>query len=86
MQNAALLLTAIASIISALGGTVIGVLALRRGSRRERQEAAEGAAERLMRPSSVDQAAIEAALTEYFHEHPREATPDDRTTDATDPR
>lgn len=88
MQNVALLLGAIASVISALGGTMIGVLALRRGSRRERQEAAEGTAERLMRPSTVDQAAIETALTEYFHqhEHPREATPDDRATDATDPR
>lgn len=70
MQNVALLLTAIGSIISALGGVAIGVMALRRGSRRERQDAAEGAAERLMRPASVDQNAIEIALVEYFHEHP----------------
>lgn len=78
MQNAALLLTAFASLISALGGVVIGVFALRRGSQRERQDAAEGAAERLMRPAAVDQDFIEKALTEYFEHHPhaREADPE----------
>lgn len=70
MQNAALLVTAISSLIAALGGVLIGMLSLRHGSRRERQDAAEGAAERLMRPAAVDQDLIEKALEEYFRDHP----------------
>lgn len=70
MQGIALLLGAIASVISAVGGVVVALVAMGRGSKTERQGAAEGTAERLLRPGSVDQGAIEAALVDYFeHEH-----------------
>lgn len=88
MQGLALLISAVASLISALGGVGVAVWAMRRGSRTERQDAAEGAAERLMRPAEVDQNAIETALIDYIEHHHhdphsspprhgREATPDD---------
>lgn len=54
MSDLAALLTAIAAVISAAGGFVIGVLALVRGSPRERQQAAQGALERLAGKSKGD--------------------------------
>lgn len=75
VQGAALLISALASLISAIGGVGLAWWAMRRGSRTERQDAAEGAAERLMRPAEMDQNAIETTLLDYYVEHHNEHQP-----------
>lgn len=80
MQNVALLLTAIASIISAFGGVIVGLVALRGRSLRERESAAESAAERMLQPPTVDTASIVAAVEEFYRHQPpaegKEAKPE----------
>lgn len=66
MQNVALLLTAVGSLISAFGGVGFGLWSIRRGSQRERQDAAAGAAERMLSPNAVDTLAVLAAIEEHY--------------------
>lgn len=55
MSDLAQLLTSIAAVISASGGLVVGILALTRGSPRERERAAEYALNQLTGKDSDDQ-------------------------------
>lgn len=69
MGNVALLISAIASMISSVGGVAAFLYTARRTSRLERERAAEHAAERLLHPA--DAAILEAAVESMFH-HPHE--------------
>lgn len=68
MGNVAALITAIASMISALGGIGAFIWTARRTSRLERISAAERAAERILHPQ--DAATVDAAIEAMFDEHP----------------
>lgn len=70
MQNVALLLTALASMITALAGVGFGVWSVRRGSLREREDAAARAAERMLQPRGVDTAAVLTAIEEHYRRQP----------------
>jgi hypothetical protein len=67
--NWALMLSAIASMISAVGGLAGLVYGIHRTSQMERQRAAEQAADMLLRPEVIDSAAL-AAVEMLLHHHP----------------
>lgn len=55
MSDLASLLPGIAAVITALSGGVIGILALRTGSSREREKAAKGAIDRVLGDDDEDE-------------------------------
>lgn len=67
MGDVAALITAVASMVSSVGGIAAFLYTARRTSRLERERAAERAAERLLHPEDAEM--LDAAIESMFHPH-----------------